>query len=92
MGGLYKKFYLIESKTTQTMHYAIEQHLRKKMTRKEFLKNIGFMLLAVIGLGRFLQYLTQGEFTSQKQTTSNGYGASTFGGLGRDNLKRVRSR
>lgn len=59
----------------------IQKLLEKQMTRKEFLRNIGFMILALFGVTKFIEQLMKGDFTQppQKVSTTTRWGGGKFG-------------
>lgn len=56
----------------------IDDFLNQKMDRKEFLKNIGAGLAAVVGMGMIVRAFQ--SQSPQKQANNSGYGGSTYGG------------
>ena len=59
----------------------IAQLLETEMERKDFLKLIGFGIIAATGVTQILKAMTQQA--PARQTTNNtlGYGASAYGGV-----------
>ncbi len=53
----------------------LNQLLSRPVTRKEFVKQLGILLLAVIGIGPLLHILSG----SQHQSEADGYGIAPFG-------------
>ena len=52
------------------------------MSRKEFLRNIGFMLLAAFGVTKFLEQWLKGDFIPEKTTkvaSTTRWGGGKFG-------------
>jgi len=59
----------------------IQRLLEKPMTRKEFIKHIGFMLLAAFGVTKLLENLLKADQSSQPKQVSNTtrWGGGKFG-------------
>lgn len=68
------------------MQQEINNFLNKKMTRKEFLRHSGLLLLSVFGISGVLKYLAQDNF--KPPVSSTGYGRNSFGGTGIKNLPK----
>lgn len=60
------------------MQQEINNFLNKKMTRKEFLRHVGLLLMSVFGIGGVLKYLSQDNL--KQATPVSGYGRSAYGG------------
>lgn len=69
------------------MNKYLDQLLQTEMTRREFLRTIGLMILSVIGVGNLLRYLGTNNFVPA--APKSGYGSSSFGGKGRKNLRKA---
>lgn len=64
------------------MKTIVENYLSKEMDRKEFLRQIGLMLLAAFGVSSVLKYLAdQSGATKSRRGSSNGYGSNNYGGI-----------
>lgn len=63
------------------MKQIFETYLQKEMDRKEFLKQIGFLFLAVLGVSSILKYLAEQSGHSLKQRPDTGYGSRKYGGM-----------
>lgn len=63
------------------MKSVVENYLNKEMDRKEFLRQVGVMLLAVIGVSSVLKYLSEQSGSDKHVHTSSTYGDSTYGGV-----------
>jgi len=61
--------------------------LQQRISRKEFLRRFGVLILAMVGFGSLLRYL--GQDSRQLGGTSRSYGRNSFGGKG---LKNINSR
>jgi hypothetical protein len=60
----------------------LNEIINKELSRKDFLKMAGGAGLAVIGVGSFLNYLTQFNRTPAPRTadaTNHGFGSRKFG-------------
>lgn len=60
----------------------LEQLLNKPMTRQEFLRNVGLMLLGFIGLGSALNTLAHGHSHPESHNqlgVHHGFGGGKFG-------------
>jgi len=55
----------------------IQRLLEKPMTRKEFIKHVGFMLLAAFGVTKLLENLLKAEHISKPKQVS---GTTRWGG------------
>lgn len=53
---------------------------QKEMTRKEFLATVGVGLLGIMGFGSIIKLLTGKSHLGSHQSSSMGYGASSYGG------------
>lgn len=62
------------------MQQYITELMQTPMTRKEFLKRIGYIFLALFGVSNLLAYLGQDAFVAKK--TPRSYGSNSFGGKG----------
>lgn len=63
------------------MFNGIEPFLNKKMTRQEFIKHIGLVLLSLFGIANVLKYLSHGGSSVSHSSKVAGYGTSPYGGL-----------
>ena len=55
--------------------------LNKKMDRKDFLKHVAIVIIAVTGFGALIKTLAPAPTTKQAPAVShNGYGGSVYGG------------
>lgn len=61
------------------MKQEIEKFLQKSMSRKDFLRHIGLLLLSVVGIGNILKYLANSGIDI-KTHYGNGYGSNLYGG------------
>lgn len=64
------------------MKQEIENFLQKNMSRKDFLRHVGLLLLTVVGLGNLLKYLA-GNGINPITKFSSGYGSNLYGGKDR---------
>lgn len=62
------------------MKTEIETFLQKNMTRKDFLRHIGLLILSVIGVTNVLKYLAGNAGIDTHVKRSGGYGSSPYGG------------
>ena len=60
----------------------VDDFLNQKMDRKEFLKNVGAGLTAMVGLGVIARAFQQPQQQAVQQSGNNamGYGSSSYGG------------
>lgn len=60
----------------------VDDFLHQQMDRKQFLKNVGAGLAAVVGLGMVARAFQQhaGQQGLQQSSSAMGYGSSTYGG------------
>jgi hypothetical protein len=63
----------------------IQTLIQQKMTRKEFLRQVGVIMLAIVGVGSFINYLNQDAM--KPQGTARSYGRNSFGGKGLKTVK-----
>lgn len=59
------------------MKVNLQPLFEKPMSRREFLKYVGAVLLSLIGVSRLMKALTHEQTSSQR---SAGYGGGTYGG------------
>lgn len=62
------------------MRREVESFLDKNMSRKDFLKHVGLLLLSVIGIGNIIKYISGTEYFSGITNQAKGYGANPYGG------------
>ena len=59
----------------------IAQLLETEMERKDFLKLVGFGVVAATGITQILKAMTQQTPARQVSNNSQGYGGASYGGL-----------
>jgi len=59
----------------------LEELLSKPMDRREFLRNVGLLILAVIGISNAIHILSGGRMTPKNSTNQagRGYGSGKYG-------------
>jgi hypothetical protein len=58
----------------------LQELLERPMTRKEFLRNIGLLILAAFGVTKFIDHLLKNDFTQPKKVSSTTrWGGGKFG-------------
>lgn len=60
----------------------VSQLLRQPMTRREFLRNVGLMLLALVGINAIINILSGGYRDMNNHTTlrtNHGYSSGRYG-------------
>jgi len=57
----------------------IEQLLSQPMNRREFLRNVGLLLISLIGLSRAIHILSSGHINKQSENSSQGFGQGRYG-------------
>lgn len=62
------------------MKQKIDTFLKKEMTRKEFVRHLGLLMLSVIGLSGVLKYLAENDTSSYIKNGPNSYGRNFYGG------------
>lgn len=63
------------------MQKQLQEFMNTQMTRKEFLKRIGAILLALFGVSNLLAYLAKDHYNAPASTPRS-YGRNSFGGKG----------
>lgn len=58
----------------------IQKLLATPMTRKEFIKHVGIMILAAFGVAKFIETILKTDHTQQKKvSTTTRWGGGKFG-------------
>ena len=68
----------------ESLQKDLQKLLNRQMTRKEFVRHIGMMILSVFGVAGLLRYLAQDNYHPPQAI--RGYGVNSFGGRGRKNI------
>lgn len=70
---------IISKKADMGKHY-LQELLERPMTRKEFLRNVGLLILATFGVTKFIEHLLKGDFAAQKKVSNTTrWGGGKFG-------------
>lgn len=62
------------------MKDALDQLYAQEMSRSDFLRYVGIVLMGVLGITTVLRLVLHTDLSTAKTTASQGYGASTYGG------------
>lgn len=62
------------------MKNALDQLYAQEMSRSDFLRYVGIVLMGVLGITTVIRLVLHTDIAANKTPAAQGYGASTYGG------------
>lgn len=75
------KIIIIKKRSNEMIKNNISQLLETEMERKDFLKLVGFGVVAATGVTQILKAMTQQAAPRKVTSNAQGYGGSLYGGM-----------